>query len=133
MTIQKTPPQNPDAPVFNGHRGELHEVVFNYARDELGIPIYLGCRIKQYFETETEAGIVFEDGSKVTGDVVIGSDGVRSKARELVLGILSIQRRFVCYNSHDRPLRQAQKLRICSLPRLVYVDCLLKHWVSGSC
>ena len=86
MTIQATPPQNPEAPFFNGHRGELHEVVFNYARDELGIPIHLGSRIKQYFENETEAGVEFEDGTKAVGDVVIGSDGVRSKARELVLG-----------------------------------------------
>ncbi|KAI9694764.1 MAG: hypothetical protein M1822_000380 [Bathelium mastoideum] len=86
VTIQKTPPQNPDTPVFNGHRGELHEVVFNYARDELGIPIHLGYRIKQYFEDTDKAGIIFEDGTRAIGDVVVGADGVRSKARELVLG-----------------------------------------------
>ncbi|KAH8171317.1 FAD binding domain-containing protein [Sarocladium implicatum] len=76
---QKRGPPNPEAPVLNGHRGELHEVIFNYARDELGIPIHLGQRVSEYFETETGAGIII-------GDVVIGADGVRSKARELVLG-----------------------------------------------
>ena len=86
MTIQKTPPQNPEAPVFNGHRGELHEVVFNYARHELGIPIHLGYRIKEYFENDNEAGVILENGERVTADAVVGSDGVRSKARELVLG-----------------------------------------------
>lgn len=45
---QKTPPANPEAPVFNGHRGEFHSVVFNYVRDELGIPIHLGQRIEEY-------------------------------------------------------------------------------------
>lgn len=35
---QKTPEYSVEAPNFNGHRGELHEVVFNYARDDLGIP-----------------------------------------------------------------------------------------------
>ncbi|KAK5138481.1 hypothetical protein LTR08_000067 [Meristemomyces frigidus] len=83
---QKSPPPNPEAPVFNGHRGEFHSIVFNYAKDDLGIPIRLGCRINRYFETETEAGIVLEGDEKVTGDIVIGADGVRSKARELVLG-----------------------------------------------
>ncbi|KAI5272526.1 putative MAK1-like monooxygenase [Aureobasidium subglaciale] len=87
---QPSPKADPEAPVFNGHRGELHTIVFEYARDELGIPIYLGKRTQEYFEDETQAGIVLEDGEKVMplvyADVVIGSDGVRSKARQLVLG-----------------------------------------------
>ena len=83
---QKSPPTDESAPVFNGHRGELHEVVFSYAKDECGIPINLGRRVQEYFEDEHQAGIVLENGDKVVGDLVIGSDGVRSKARELVLG-----------------------------------------------
>ncbi|KAF2462267.1 putative MAK1-like monooxygenase [Lineolata rhizophorae] len=86
ITTQATPKMDPEAPVFNGHRGELHEVVFNYARDELGIPIHLGKKILKYFENEKEAGIELDDGTKVSADVVLGADGVRSKARELVLG-----------------------------------------------
>ena len=85
VVTQATPPMDPTCPVFNGHRGELHEVVFRHAQS-LGIPINLGCRVKEYFENESEAGIVLQDGTKVSGDVVLGSDGVRSKARELVLG-----------------------------------------------
>ncbi|KAK0640555.1 hypothetical protein B0T16DRAFT_430723 [Cercophora newfieldiana] len=83
---QRSPPGPDDAPIFNGHRGELHEVVFNYARDELGIPIHLGQHVDEYFEDEHQAGIVLKDGQKVYADIVIGADGVRSKARELVLG-----------------------------------------------
>ncbi|KAK3349142.1 hypothetical protein B0T25DRAFT_481607 [Lasiosphaeria hispida] len=83
---QKNAPQNPEAPVFNGHRGELHEVVFNYARDELKIPIHLNQQVNEYFEEPDRAGIVLTSGEKVYGDIVIGADGVRSKARELVLG-----------------------------------------------
>ena len=62
---QKTPELDPTSPVFNGHRGELHQVVFNYARDELGIPIHLGKKVVQYFVDEKKAGIVLEDGEKV--------------------------------------------------------------------
>jgi len=83
---QATPPRNADWPVFNGHRGELHMIVFDYAKDVLGIPIRTGCKVVEYFEDSKGAGVVLESGEKVTGDVVIGSDGVRSKARELVLG-----------------------------------------------
>jgi 2-polyprenyl-6-methoxyphenol hydroxylase-like FAD-dependent oxidoreductase len=85
---QPTPPQDPTAPVFNGHRGELHEVVFRYAQEELGIPIHLGQRVEEYWEDEREgkAGIVLKNGERVEADLVIGADGVRSKARELVLG-----------------------------------------------
>ena len=45
---QRTPPANPNAPVFNGHRREFHSVVFNYVKDELGSPIHLGQRIGKY-------------------------------------------------------------------------------------
>lgn len=63
---QKRGPPDPTAPVLNGHRGELHEVIFNYARDELGIPIHLGKRVHEYFETETGAGIVLKSGEKAS-------------------------------------------------------------------
>lgn len=63
---QKTPPQDPTAPIFNGHRGELHQVLFEYAKAELRIPIHLGSRIQKYFENEQEAGIVLESGEKVS-------------------------------------------------------------------
>ncbi|KAJ5730289.1 uncharacterized protein N7483_004797 [Penicillium malachiteum] len=83
---QPTHKYDPEAPVFNGHRGELHTIVFNYAKDDLGIPIHLGQKVTEYFEDDNEAGIILECGSKITADLVIGADGVRSKARELVLG-----------------------------------------------
>ncbi|KAI3532202.1 hypothetical protein CSPX01_13620 [Colletotrichum filicis] len=86
VLTQKRPPADPEAPVLNGHRGELHEVIYNYAKDELAIPIHLGQPVTDYFEDQDAAGIQLQDGSKVSADVVIAADGVRSKARELVLG-----------------------------------------------
>jgi 2-polyprenyl-6-methoxyphenol hydroxylase-like FAD-dependent oxidoreductase len=65
IITQPTPEMDPVAPVFNGHRGELHTVVFNYAKDELGIPIHLGQRVTQYWEDENQAGIVLDNGKKV--------------------------------------------------------------------
>ena len=62
---QKTPPPPKESPRFNGHRGELHEIVFNYAKDELGIPIHLGQHVEEYFEDEEKAGIVLKGGERV--------------------------------------------------------------------
>ncbi|KDQ56254.1 hypothetical protein JAAARDRAFT_158238 [Jaapia argillacea MUCL 33604] len=84
ITEQKVPPQNPVTPVFNGHRGEIHEIFFEHAK-KIGIEIRLGCRVLEYVEEAGRAGVRV-NGETIWGDVVIGSDGVRSKARELVLG-----------------------------------------------
>lgn len=65
---QLTPAGDPLAPNFNGHRGELHKVVFDYATKELGIPIRLGKKVVQYFEDDTQAGIELDNGEKV-GDL----------------------------------------------------------------
>jgi len=85
MINQRMPPRDEAAPYFSGHRGELHEIMFNYAR-EVGVDIRLGQRVEQYWENEQAAGIVLGNGTRVQGDVVVASDGVRSKARTLVLG-----------------------------------------------
>ncbi|MCJ1322613.1 hypothetical protein MMC15_007962 [Xylographa vitiligo] len=69
---------------YNGHRGEIHEIVYKHALS-LGIEIRLGQKITEYFEDEKEAGVV-SNGQKIVGDVVLAADGVRSTGRTLVLG-----------------------------------------------
>jgi len=41
--------------------------------------------VEEYWEEEGKAGVVV-DGERMEADVVVGADGVRSKARKLVLG-----------------------------------------------
>lgn len=62
---QPSMPWNDEAPFFSGHRGELHEIVFEYAK-ELGIPVHLDRRIEEYFEDDKEAGIILQNGEKVS-------------------------------------------------------------------
>lgn len=69
---------------FNGHRGEIHGVCWDHAL-EVGVDIRLGSKVQEYFETETEAGVVV-NGERIAGDVVLAGDGVRSLARTIVLG-----------------------------------------------
>lgn len=69
---------------YNGHRGEIHRIVYDHALGQ-GVEIRLGQEVTEYFENEEEAGVI-SNGERVAGDVVLGADGVRSKARALVLG-----------------------------------------------
>jgi len=80
-------PPNKERPMYNGHRADIHRVMYEYAIS-LGIPIHLGKRITSYHEDNTEgkSWVTTDQGVIFKGDVVIGADGVRSKARKLVLG-----------------------------------------------
>ena len=49
------------------------------------VEIRLGQQVTEYFEDDKEAGVV-SNGERIVGDVVLGVDDVRSKARMLVLG-----------------------------------------------
>ncbi|KLO15675.1 FAD/NAD(P)-binding domain-containing protein [Schizopora paradoxa] len=71
---------------YNGRRGEIHAVLFEYAK-RLGAEIKLGVEVTEYWENDVEkkAGVIVQ-GQRIEGDVVVGADGVGSKARQLVLG-----------------------------------------------
>ncbi|EJU03229.1 FAD/NADP-binding domain-containing protein [Dacryopinax primogenitus] len=69
---------------YNGHRGELHKILMDHAIG-MGIDLRFGQQVTEYWETDDAAGVV-ANGERLTADVVIGADGVHSKAREKVLG-----------------------------------------------
>ncbi|KAG8161120.1 hypothetical protein KVR01_009384 [Diaporthe batatas] len=52
----------------------------------LGIEVAYGKNAVDYFEDETKAGVVLDDGSKIEGDVVIAADGLGTKSHKLVNG-----------------------------------------------
>lgn len=82
----KVPPSR-EKPMYNGHRADIHRVFLDYA-DSLGIQILLGKRISEYSEDPAsgKSWVTTEEGEIFKGDVVVGADGVRSRARKLVLG-----------------------------------------------
>lgn len=69
---------------INGHRAELHRIVYDHAR-ERGIDVRLGQNVTDYFEHDSEAGIV-SNGERFTADVVVAAEGVKSRGRKIVLG-----------------------------------------------
>ncbi|KAH8197231.1 hypothetical protein TruAng_008589 [Truncatella angustata] len=71
---------------FDGHRGEYHDIVYRYAIEACGIEIRLGAKVVDYFEDDSSAGVILENGERIVGDVVLAAEGIRSKGRTTVLG-----------------------------------------------
>lgn len=71
--------------VYAGHRGQLHEIVFNYAK-EIGVELRFGCRVEQYLDAR-ERGVLLTTGEKILGDCVLACDGPKSLARDQLLNL----------------------------------------------
>jgi len=86
IAAQPYPQKIGESHAYNGHRGELHAILLKHAR-EIGINMRLGCTVVDYFEDEARgvAGVILRDGTRLEADLVVGADGVRSRARKLVL------------------------------------------------
>ncbi|KIX09902.1 uncharacterized protein Z518_00983 [Rhinocladiella mackenziei CBS 650.93] len=69
---------------INGHRGEIHLIVLKHAKAR-GIDIRLGQQVTDYFESDTEAGVVV-NGERMVADCVFAAEGVKSAGRKIVLG-----------------------------------------------
>lgn len=69
---------------INGHRGELHRILYQHALDR-GIDVLLGQNVEDYFESGDEAGVT-ANGKRYTADVVLVAEGVKSTGRRIVLG-----------------------------------------------
>jgi 2-polyprenyl-6-methoxyphenol hydroxylase-like FAD-dependent oxidoreductase len=69
---------------ISGHRGEIHMIVMQHAI-ERGIDVRFGQDVTEYFETDSEAGVI-SNGETIVGDVVLAAEGVKSPGRKAVLG-----------------------------------------------
>ena len=65
------------------HRTDLLRILYE------GLPEYdkkvrTGCNVDSIQQDSESAMVVLEDGTKETGDIVIGADGVHSRVREFI-------------------------------------------------
>lgn len=73
--------------IFAGHRGAMHEIVYDYAQT-LGIEMHFNSKVVKYLDSDDERGVVIaETGKKILGDVVLACDGPKSLARSQLLGL----------------------------------------------
>ncbi|KAH7321618.1 salicylate hydroxylase [Rhexocercosporidium sp. MPI-PUGE-AT-0058] len=68
---------------YIGHRGDYHEEFLKRVR-ELGIEIRMGSNVVSY--DENESCLTLSTGEIHKADIIVAADGIKSTARELVLG-----------------------------------------------
>jgi 2-polyprenyl-6-methoxyphenol hydroxylase-like FAD-dependent oxidoreductase len=83
--IETHAPGDAKNPSLSIYRRKLHNLLYTYAR-ELGIPVTFESRVTKFFETVDVGGVILENGSKLTADVVVAADGVGSKSRAVIDG-----------------------------------------------
>jgi salicylate hydroxylase len=69
------------------HRGDLHDVLMAAAVQHEAIELVLGRKVVDVVHTLTSAKAVLDDGETISGDALIGADGVGSTVREGVAGL----------------------------------------------
>lgn len=80
------PPPTENYPSHNGiSRRTLHEIMYEETQ-KLGVPYKMGTSVKAFENNEDNVSVTFSDGTKDTYDIVVASDGIRSKTREMVFG-----------------------------------------------
>jgi 2-polyprenyl-6-methoxyphenol hydroxylase-like FAD-dependent oxidoreductase len=73
-------------PSHNGiSRRTLHEVMYEKAR-QLNIPYRMGQTVEAIVSGDDEVQVTFTDGSTVSYDILIASDGISSRVREMTFG-----------------------------------------------
>lgn len=65
------------APTFVVHRAELHQQLMSAVKN-----LHTGKKCAGFEQTSTGVTVRFEDGTQDTGDLLIGSDGIKSVVRQ---------------------------------------------------
>ncbi|KAH7908345.1 monooxygenase [Hygrophoropsis aurantiaca] len=87
IQVQPLPQPLFGAYAYNGHRAQIHQVIFQHAID-IGIEIRMGQEVEGYWESNgsNKAGVLVK-GKTLEADIVIAADGIKSQARQYVLGV----------------------------------------------
>lgn len=92
---------------YIGHRGDYHEALLQAVRDA-GVPVHMATEVVAF--DEDRPSVRFADGTEDAADVVVGADGIKSRARELVLGFADAPRSsgYSCWRAYfpGRHLRE---------------------------
>ncbi|WP_137920294.1 FAD-dependent monooxygenase [Hydrogenophaga sp. 2FB] len=68
------------------HRADLHSLLLGALRRWPEVQVRLGARLASYTSHETGVRVTLDNGDTVTGDALIGCDGLWSRVREQLLG-----------------------------------------------
>ncbi|MBX6319696.1 FAD-dependent monooxygenase [Pigmentiphaga sp.] len=74
------------APYFHIHRADLHDLLARAVLKMDPESIVLGARADRFEENEHGVTLHLADGRRVSGDVLVGADGIKSTIRAQILG-----------------------------------------------
>jgi salicylate hydroxylase len=81
-----TPTERFGSPMYLMHRGDLHTMLVEAVRREKPGAIHLNTRCVDFEQTESETLLKLEDGRQISGDILIGADGLHSRIRQKLFG-----------------------------------------------
>ncbi|KAL1984018.1 hypothetical protein VTN96DRAFT_9703 [Rasamsonia emersonii] len=83
---------------YIGHRGDYHRC-FIQRVEELGMTINMGHEVVSF--DEDAPSVTLKDGRTFYADLIVGADGIKSRARELVLGFSDAPKSsgYACYRA----------------------------------
>ena len=74
------------SPMYLMHRGDLHAMLVDAVRERKPDAIHLNSRCADFEQSETEVRLTLEDGRRISGDILIGADGLHSRIRQKLFG-----------------------------------------------
>lgn len=74
------------APYVHIYRPDLIAVLQQALNERMPLAIRTGAAVTGYGQNEIEAWLSLSDGSQVSGDIVVGADGIRSTIRTQMIG-----------------------------------------------
>jgi salicylate hydroxylase len=73
-------------PYYHLHRADFHRMLVEKARSMDPACITLNARVIGFTETERGVTVTLADGTQVSGDVLVGADGIKSAIRPAIAG-----------------------------------------------
>lgn len=74
------------SPYLHIHRADYIEVLKQALIKRAPKALRLGATVTEFLQQERGITLILEDGSEVSGDILIGADGIKSKIRENLFG-----------------------------------------------
>jgi salicylate hydroxylase len=95
---------------YIGHRGDYHDVFLEWVRRR-GIPIRMGCEVVDYEDVDPEPSVTLRSGEKLSADIIVAVDGIKSLARPLVLGMRDdpVSSGYACFRAFFRPTKEQRE------------------------
>ncbi|KAF2267573.1 FAD/NAD(P)-binding domain-containing protein [Lojkania enalia] len=113
---------------YIGHRGDYHDCFLKWVA-ERDIPIRMGSEVVQYEDVDPQPIITLKNGEKLSADIIVASDGIKSLARPLVLKMQDdpVSSGYACWRAFFKPSKEWREDK--SLNKYMGEDCV-NFWIG---